>query len=172
MMDKADKNTGVMFLRPFWWTILRLTIFTVPVVGWQSTATSWKWSVRIWTPSSIRPMIWTFLCSSIQVENLWSEERHYPHVWSAFGLPVYCFYQRHTHWWSVCRRYAAGQNFVPAILVEGFAEATDFRSGQGIFAQVEKTMEILREHKLPSIFPFATMECLDGTGAPSRSWEV
>lgn len=41
------------------------------------------------------------------------------------------------------------KNFIPAISVEGFAEATDFRRGQGTFAQVEKAMEILREHKLP-----------------------
>ena len=41
------------------------------------------------------------------------------------------------------------KNFIPAISVEGFAEATDFRRGQGTFAQVEKAMKILREHKLP-----------------------
>lgn len=41
------------------------------------------------------------------------------------------------------------KNFIPAISVEGFADATDFRRGQGTFAQVEKAMKILREYKLP-----------------------
>ena len=41
------------------------------------------------------------------------------------------------------------RNFVPAISVEGFEEATDFRRGQGTFKAVEKAMGILRAHKLP-----------------------
>lgn len=41
------------------------------------------------------------------------------------------------------------RNFIPAISVEGFEEATDFRRGAGTFAQVERAMEILRARKLP-----------------------
>ena len=41
------------------------------------------------------------------------------------------------------------KNFVPAISVEGFEEATDSRRGQGTYKQVERAMRILREHKLP-----------------------
>ena len=41
------------------------------------------------------------------------------------------------------------KNFIPAISVEGFEADTDFRRGQGTFAQVEQAMSILREKKLP-----------------------
>ena len=41
------------------------------------------------------------------------------------------------------------KNFVPAISVEGFEEATDSRRGQGTYKAVENAMRILREHKLP-----------------------
>ena len=41
------------------------------------------------------------------------------------------------------------KNFIPAISVEGFEEATDFRRGNGTFKAVERAMRILREHKLP-----------------------
>ena len=41
------------------------------------------------------------------------------------------------------------KNFVPAISVEGFESATDFRRGEGTFSKVEKAMAILRAHKLP-----------------------
>ncbi len=41
------------------------------------------------------------------------------------------------------------KNFVPAISVEGFEEATDLRRGTGTFAKVERAMKILRENKLP-----------------------
>lgn len=41
------------------------------------------------------------------------------------------------------------KNFIPAISVEGFEADTDFRRGQGTFAQVERAMSILREKKLP-----------------------
>lgn len=41
------------------------------------------------------------------------------------------------------------KNFIPAISVEGFEEATDFRRGDGTFAQVERAMALLRERKLP-----------------------
>lgn len=41
------------------------------------------------------------------------------------------------------------KNFVPAISVEGFEEATDFRRGQGTYKAVCKAMDILKEKKLP-----------------------
>ena len=41
------------------------------------------------------------------------------------------------------------KNFVPAISVEGFEEATDFRRGQGTFQAVMRACAILREKKLP-----------------------
>ena len=41
------------------------------------------------------------------------------------------------------------KNFVPAISVEGFEEATDDRRGHGTYAAVVRAMEILKRHKLP-----------------------
>lgn len=41
------------------------------------------------------------------------------------------------------------KNFIPAISVEGFEEATDFRRGVGTFKKVEKAMEILKRKRLP-----------------------
>lgn len=41
------------------------------------------------------------------------------------------------------------KNFIPAISVEGFEEATDFRRGSGTFKSVERAMNILKEKKLP-----------------------
>ena len=40
-------------------------------------------------------------------------------------------------------------NFVPAISVEGFEEATDARRGEGTYAKVSRAMELLRENGLP-----------------------
>ena len=41
------------------------------------------------------------------------------------------------------------KNFVPAISVEGFEEATDSRRGAGTYQAVMKAMQVLKEHKLP-----------------------
>ncbi len=41
------------------------------------------------------------------------------------------------------------KNFVPAISLEGFEEATDFRRGDGVFQKVTNAMKILKEHRLP-----------------------
>ncbi len=41
------------------------------------------------------------------------------------------------------------KNFIPAISVEGFAAATDFRRGQGTYAKVEKAMGVLKRKQLP-----------------------
>lgn len=40
------------------------------------------------------------------------------------------------------------KNFIPAISVEGFEEATDSRRGKGTFKKVEKAMKILKERHL------------------------
>lgn len=40
-------------------------------------------------------------------------------------------------------------NFVPAISVEGFEEATDARRGKGTYRKVSRAMELLRENGLP-----------------------
>ena len=41
------------------------------------------------------------------------------------------------------------KNFVPAISIEGFEEATDARRGQGTYRETVRAMKILRDHKLP-----------------------
>jgi len=41
------------------------------------------------------------------------------------------------------------KNFFPAISVEGFREATDFRRGEGTFDGVMRAMKILKDKKLP-----------------------
>ncbi|MGN0639183.1 MAG: radical SAM protein [Huintestinicola sp.] len=41
------------------------------------------------------------------------------------------------------------KNFIPAISVEGFEDATDYRRGKGTFQKVEWAMKILREKRLP-----------------------
>lgn len=41
------------------------------------------------------------------------------------------------------------QNFIPAVSVEGFEEATDFRRGKGTFKAVVRALGILRNKKLP-----------------------
>lgn len=41
------------------------------------------------------------------------------------------------------------KNFIPAISVEGFEEATDFRRGEGTFKKVERAMALLKEKHLP-----------------------
>ena len=40
-------------------------------------------------------------------------------------------------------------NFIPAISLEGFEEATDSRRGKGVYRKVIRAMEILQAHKLP-----------------------
>lgn len=40
-------------------------------------------------------------------------------------------------------------NFIPAISLEGFEEATDSRRGKGVYQKVVRAMEILHDHKLP-----------------------
>lgn len=41
------------------------------------------------------------------------------------------------------------KNFIPAISVEGFEDATDFRRGAGTYQAIMKAMAILKQYKLP-----------------------
>ena len=41
------------------------------------------------------------------------------------------------------------KNFVPAISIEGFEEATDFRRGNGTYQKIIRAMDILKAKKLP-----------------------
>ena len=41
------------------------------------------------------------------------------------------------------------KNFIPAINIEGFAEATNSRRGQGTYQKVMQAMDILKAKKLP-----------------------
>lgn len=48
-----------------------------------------------------------------------------------------------------CKEMVRVKNFVPAISVEGFKEATDARRGEGVFDQIDHAMSLLREYGLP-----------------------
>jgi len=48
-----------------------------------------------------------------------------------------------------CQDMLRVKNFVPAISLEGFEDANDFRRGEGVYAKVKKAMELLKAHKLP-----------------------
>ena len=50
---------------------------------------------------------------------------------------------------AFCQEILRVKNFVPAISLEGFAEANDARRGQGVYDKVMHAMDLLREHKLP-----------------------
>ena len=50
---------------------------------------------------------------------------------------------------AFCQQMLQVKNFVPAISLEGFAEANDSRRGQGAFDKAQKAMALLKEHKLP-----------------------
>ena len=58
-------------------------------------------------------------------------------------------------------------NFVPAISVEGFEEATDARRGEGTYAKVSRAMELLRESGLP----FGVSCCYTSANASSIASE-
>ena len=58
-------------------------------------------------------------------------------------------------------------NFVPAISVEGFKEATDARRGKGTYAKVSRAMELLRENGLP----FGVSCCYTSANASSIASE-
>ena len=50
---------------------------------------------------------------------------------------------------TFCQEMLRVKNFVPAISLEGFENANDWRRGQGDFQKVKAAMQLLKEHKLP-----------------------
>lgn len=48
-----------------------------------------------------------------------------------------------------CLEMLKVKNFMPAISVEGFAEANDSRRGEGVYDKVMEAMRLLRQYKLP-----------------------
>ena len=59
------------------------------------------------------------------------------------------------------------KNFVPAISVEGFEEATDGRRGEGTYAKVVQAMRLLKQHGLP----FGVSCCYTSANADSIASE-
>ena len=66
-----------------------------------------------------------------------------------------------------CQDMLRVANFVPAISVEGFEEATDGRRGEGTYAKVATAMGLLREHGLP----FGVSCCYTSANAESIASE-
>ena len=60
------------------------------------------------------------------------------------------------------------KNFVPAISVEGFEQATDARRGEGTYAKVTHAMELLKQHGLP----FGVSCCYTSQNASSIASEA
>ena len=48
-----------------------------------------------------------------------------------------------------CQEMLRVKNFVPAISLEGFEEANDFRRGKGVYQKVADAMALMKKHKLP-----------------------
>lgn len=48
-----------------------------------------------------------------------------------------------------CQAMLEVKNFVPAISLEGFEEANDFRRGKGVYKKVAEAMKLMKDHKLP-----------------------
>lgn len=68
---------------------------------------------------------------------------------------------------AFCQDMLRVANFVPAISVEGFEEATDARRGTGTYARVTQAMELLRRHGLP----FGVSCCFTSQNAESIASE-
>lgn len=68
---------------------------------------------------------------------------------------------------AFCQEMERVANFVPAISVEGFQEATDKRRGEGTFERVANAMRLLREHGLA----FGTSCCYTAENAYSIASE-
>ena len=66
-----------------------------------------------------------------------------------------------------CQEMIRVKNFVPAISVEGFEEATDGRRGEGTFGKVAAAMDLLRDHGLP----FGVSCCFTSANADSIASE-
>jgi len=64
-----------------------------------------------------------------------------------------CFFSAFTNGTLIDESFAEDmarvKNFMPAISIEGFEEATDSRRGAGTFKRVVRAMDILRAHHLP-----------------------
>lgn len=50
---------------------------------------------------------------------------------------------------AFCQEMLRVKNFVPAISLEGFEEANDFRRGKGVYRKVADAMALMKKHKLP-----------------------
>lgn len=48
-----------------------------------------------------------------------------------------------------CQEMLRVKNFVPAISLEGFEEANDFRRGKGVYRKVANAMALMKKYKLP-----------------------
>ena len=48
-----------------------------------------------------------------------------------------------------CQDLLRVRNFIPAISLEGFEEANDFRRGDGVYKKVTNAMALLKSHHLP-----------------------
>lgn len=48
-----------------------------------------------------------------------------------------------------CQELQRVKNFIPSISLEGFEEANDSRRGEGVYAKVMQSMQLLKDHKLP-----------------------
>lgn len=68
---------------------------------------------------------------------------------------------------AFCQDMLRVANFVPAISVEGFEEATDARRGSGTYARVMQAMKLLRSHGLP----FGVSCCFTSQNAESIASE-
>ena len=68
---------------------------------------------------------------------------------------------------AFCQGMLRVANFVPALSVEGFEQATDGRRGEGVFGQVSHAMELLEGHGLP----FGVSCCYTSANASSIASE-
>ncbi|BAK44002.1 radical SAM protein [Eggerthella sp. YY7918] len=66
-----------------------------------------------------------------------------------------------------CQDLLRVKNFIPAISVEGFEEATDGRRGEGTYAKVGQAMQLLKQHGLP----FGVSCCYTSANAESIASE-
>lgn len=66
-----------------------------------------------------------------------------------------------------CKEMLRVKNFVPAISLEGFEDATDGRRGDGSYKKMKNAMALLKEHKLP----FGISSCYTSANIDSVSSE-
>ena len=70
--------------------------------------------------------------------------------------------------WDFAEEMLRVKNFLPAISLEGFEEATDGRRGSGVYQKARRAMEILRAKKLP----FGISACYTSQNLDSISSEA